>query len=351
MMRVVSGVFVVCLVLAAYGCSTISYYARSINGQLDVLGSRVAISELLAAPDTPDPLRENLKRVLDIRDFASTKLALPDNNSYRLYADLKRPYAVWAVFAAPEFSLELEQWCFLIVGCVNYRGYFSKDRAIQFAEQLSKESFDTYVADVPAYSTLGWFDDPITNTVIDWPEATLAALIFHELAHQTVYIKDDSGFNESFATAVAEIGVERWLASRPKALSGWHKQKRRRRIITSVLLDTREQLKKLYESKLGKTNMRQAKKDALDELKRSLDDLRTKWQITDKDWFRQTPNNARLGSAATYHHFVPAFHRLFQREAQDMKRFYAAVTALGDLPRKERYQTLKRLMPANNLTE
>ena len=196
------------------GCADLVYYLQSADGELRVLEARRPISEVLADPATPPALKSRLELVLRLRDFASRELKLPDNGSYRNYADLHRQFIVWNVFAAPEFSVTPKRWCFLIAGCVAYRGYFSREGAEKLAVRLRSEGYDVFVGGVPAFSTLGWFDDPVLNTFINYPEYELARLLFHELAHQRVYAKNDSQFNESFAVTVETVGVERWIAHR-----------------------------------------------------------------------------------------------------------------------------------------
>ena len=198
--------------LLAAGCTSLGYYLQSVGGQLMLLQSRQEISQLLADPATPDPLKKRLEAALKIRDFACAELKLPDNRSYRSYADLRRPYVVWNVFATKEFSIKPERWCFFIAGCVGYRGYFSKEGADNFAQEMRARGDDVFVAGVPAYSTLGWFDDPVLNTFVNYSDYELARLIFHELAHQVMYVQNDTEFNESFAVAVETDGIRRWLA-------------------------------------------------------------------------------------------------------------------------------------------
>ncbi len=194
------------------GCSNLAYYSQAIAGHWQLLHQRRPVDEVLADPATPPVLRQRLETARRLRDFASTELALPDNGSYRSYADLQRPYVVMNVFAAPELSLQLREWCFLVVGCVYYRGYFDADTARQFAATLHARGDDVYLAGIPAYSTLSWFDDPLLNTFVNWPTARLAELMFHELAHQRLFVAGDTDFNEAFATAVGHLGTRHWLA-------------------------------------------------------------------------------------------------------------------------------------------
>src|SRR5919106_1091463 len=193
------------------GCANLPYYLQSVRGQLDIWSRQQDIESIIARPGTAEPLREKLRTVLAIREFASAELALPRNASYRSYANLERPYALWNVFATPEFSTKPRHWCFLFAGCVNYRGYFGKADADEFAAGVAREGYDVFIGGVPAYSLLGYFPDPVLNTFINYPTPHLARLIFHELAHQVVYVRDDSVFNESFAVTVEQEGSRRWL--------------------------------------------------------------------------------------------------------------------------------------------
>ena len=200
------------------GCADLGYYLQSIDGQMQLNAARRPLAEVVADADTPEALKQKLRRAAAIRDFASRELKLPNNGSYRNYADLKRPFVVWNVFAAEEFSIEPQRWCFPFAGCVGYRGYFSKEAAEAFAAKLRAEGREVQVAGIPAYSTLGWFDDALLNTFMHYPDYELARLLFHELAHQVVYVKDDAEFNESFAVAVELAGLERWLAQEGEVL-------------------------------------------------------------------------------------------------------------------------------------
>ncbi|HTZ00655.1 MAG TPA: aminopeptidase, partial [Rhodocyclaceae bacterium] len=219
-----------CLAALLGGCSNLGYYLQAVGGQMDMLGRARPIQAVLDDPSTSERLKQQLVDVGRIRQFASAELGLPDNGSFRRYADLQRPFAVWNVFAAAEFSTKPKRWCYLLVGCADYRGYFSAAAAAGEAEQLRRQGYDVYVAGIPAYSTLGWFDDPVLNTVIDYPVIRLAPLIFHELAHQVAYARDDTTFNESFAVAVELEGMRRWLErfGTPEQKAAFALERRRR---------------------------------------------------------------------------------------------------------------------------
>jgi predicted aminopeptidase len=279
------------------------------------------VAEVLADPATPAALRERLALAHSIRDFASRELKLPDNGSYRAYADLGRPYAVWNVFAAPEFSLSPVQSCFPVAGCVPYRGFFARADADRHASRLSATGNDVYVGGVPAYSTLGRFDDPLLNTFIGFADAELARLIFHELAHQVAYAKDDATFNESFAVAVEREGLRRWLVATGRAglLAEWQAGEGRRQALAAALAQSRARLEALYRSRLAPEAMREKKRAELEALRAKLPErLR-----------EPAPNNAFLASWATYTEEVPAFEKLLAEEGGDLPRFYERVRRLA----------------------
>jgi len=337
-------------VLLLAGCSTISYYAQSVHGQLDLIGKRQLITQLVADPETPDELRKRLKLVLRIRDFASHELGLPENASYRSYADLGRPAMVWSVVATPEFSMQPKQWCYLVVGCAAYRGYFSLQQAEVFATGLSGEGLDVVVESVPAYSTLGWFDDPLPNTVINWPEPHLAGLIFHELAHQKLYFQDDSQFNEAFAMAVEQIGVERWMAAQKNSTGfvQWHEQEMREEMFIQLLLRARERLVALFARPLSVPEMRVAKAAEFERLHAEYVTLKQAWDGYGgyDRWFERKLNNARLASVATYRQLLPGLLALYAQSESDLTLFYRACEALAKLTPDMRLQQIERFTQA-----
>ena len=250
------------MVVTLSGCETLHYYGQAVSGQMKILTGRKSIDRLLSAPETPQTLKTRLRLVLDIREFAKEALHLPVGNHYLSYIDLKRPYAVWNVFAAPEFSLEPKTWSYPVIGRAAYRGYFSKQTAIRYADGLKKKQFDVYVAGIAAYSTLGWFDDPVLNTVIHRTNTGLAALLFHELAHQVLYIKDDTAFNESFATAVEQEGLRRWMhATHNQTNQDYLRQRHRREQFIQLITRFRSRLEELYSQPLLSKDKRPLKKD------------------------------------------------------------------------------------------
>ena len=326
--------------LLVSGCANVGYYWQSVSGQLDIWQRERPIGEVIADPATPQTVRDRLARVLEIRAFASRELGLPDNDSYRGYADLGRPFVVWNVFAAPEFSVEPLQSCLLFAGCVSYRGYFSAKDAERHAAALAGQGNDTYVGGVPAYSTLGWFADPVLNTFIHYADTEIARLIFHELAHQIAYVGDDTVFNESFAVVVEEEGVRRWLAGAGNAeqREQFERGRRIRAEFGGLIHKHRGRLAALYRTRLAPDAMRSRKHELLSELESEYRSLQTAWGgFTGYDpWFARRPNNAQLASVAVYSQLVPAFEALLVREGGDLARFYAAVRGLAALPRAER---------------
>lgn len=328
------------VLLFVAGCASLGYYGQSIGGQWAVWERRQPIAELIAAPETPVALREKLHTVLAMRDFATAELALPDNDSYRSYADLQRPFVVWNVFAAGPYELSLKRWCFPVAGCVGYRGYFSQAAAEAFAAQLGREGLETYIAGVAAYSTLGWFDDPLLNTVIQRPPARIAGLIFHELAHQQLYLQGDTAFNEGFATAVELEGVQRWLAAYGDDAQREADQQFRQRqdAFVALVSGARDRLKQLYGQGLAESEMRARKVAIQAGLRRDYRRLREEWGGYDgyDAWFAQGLNNAQLAAVTTYRDHVPAFQRLLAEQGGDMAAFYRACRELSERPAGER---------------
>jgi len=339
------------------GCSAWSdgpgYYWQSMAGHLAVMREARPIRELLAQPGIDPALRRKLEQVLEIRRFASADLALPANGSYTEYADLKRPFVVWNVFATPELSMKLEEWCFPVAGCVTYRGYYDRQDAERFAAKLRADGFEAFVRGVPAYSTLGWFDDPVLNTFVRYPDGELARLVFHELAHQVLYVKGDSTFNESFATAVEQVGLERWLAAReaaggdPALRREWQRFAERREQFLALLKRYRGELEAAYASPVPDDEKRASKREIFASLRRDYEALKEQWggYAGYDRWFAQPLTNAHLASVATYTEQVPAFRALLAQEGDDLPAFYAAARRLGELPKADRERALAALAP------
>lgn len=334
------------VLLALLASSSLSgcYLMQAAMGQLDVSSRREPIAELLSRPTTPDPLRRRLEYVAEARSFATRELGLPDNGSYSTYADVGRQYVVWNVFATPEFSVEPRRWCFPIAGCVVYRGYFDEQAARRYALRRRMRGDDAAVGGVAAYSTLGHFEDPILNTMLGWNDAQLAGTLFHELAHQLLYVAGDSEFNEAFATVVEDAGLERWLMFKGRAheLEAWREQRRRNVQLIELLLDTRERLRLLYESALPPDQMRNRKHEEFGRLKFEYTRLKTRWggYAGYDAWFDRALGNAHLISAATYHGCVPGIRAVLDELDGDLQRFYAQMRALADESKETRQERL-----------
>jgi predicted aminopeptidase len=324
-------------------CGTL-YIAQAARGQWEVLHDRRPIDAVMSDARTPPELRSRLAAVRDARDFASHELGLPDNKSYRTFADLKRPFVVWNVVATPEFSVEPVRWCFPIAGCVAYRGYFAQKHAEAFADGLRKRSFDVIVEGVPAYSTLGRFADPVLNTMLIYGDWEIAAIIFHELAHQLIYVADDSEFNEAFAVTVEDTGIARWLefTGRKAELNEYRAARARELAFNTLFTERRAELARLYASKLAPQAMRERKREKFEALAQDMRDLarRQGTPLGYEDWISAGLNNAHLASVATYFDCVPGFESLLAKEDGDLPRFYAAVRALAREPQRARHREL-----------
>ncbi|HEX6267410.1 MAG TPA: aminopeptidase [Burkholderiales bacterium] len=309
------------------GCESVGFYAQAIGGQLGVMRSARPLDSWLTDPQTSPQLRERLETARRIRAFASRELALPENGSYASYADLRRPYVVWNVFAAPRFSVEAKRECFPFTGCVSYRGFFSEDLARRHAERLRAEGYDVHIGGVPAYSTLGWFDDPLLSTFIRYPDAQLARLLFHELAHQVAYARDDTTFNESFAVVVEEEGVRRWLRAegRTGELAEFRAAQARKRELAASVAEARARLSSIYEMDI-------TPEEKLERKAREFARLRARYG----NFIPAEPNNAFLVSVALYTQMVPEFERLLADAGGNLPAFYARVRELAARKRSSR---------------
>jgi predicted aminopeptidase len=328
------------------GCSQLGYFVQAAHGQFSLLSEARPIDDWLATPELNDKLRGKLHKVKEMRQFAARELGLPDNDTFTTYADLKRPYVMWNVVATPELSLKPVQWCFPVAGCVNYRGYYSKEEAQAYAAELRAEQYDVEVSGVPAYSTLGWFRDPVLSTFIQYPEGELARLVFHELAHQVVYVPGDSRFNESFAVAVEEAGVERWmqLYGDEKMRKNYADYERRKHDFLDLLLKHRKALEANYKSSASTEEKRRLKAEIFQSIKDEYQLLKASWggyAGYDK-WFAEPLSNAHLSAIATYHDFVPGFRAILNKEKR-FDRFYAAVKSLSTMDKDDRHRQLVAL--------
>ena len=308
------------------GCESISFYGQAIGGHLKLMSQAKPLDTWLTDPATPADLKQRLETARGIREFASRELHLPDNGSYTTYADLNRRFAVYNVFAAPKFSVDPKPECFPITGCVAYRGFYSEKDANAYADKLREQGFDVYTGGVLAYSTLGWFDDPLLSTFIRYPDAQVARLVFHELAHQLVYAKGDTTFNESFAVVVEDEGVRRWLDAQGRTadLAAFRAAQERKRDLAARIKETRERLKTIYATKLTPEQMLEQKKGEFDRLRAFY-----------PTFVPAEPNNAFLVSIALYNEAVPALERVLAASGS-LDKFYERARALAHEDRKQR---------------
>ncbi len=328
------------------GCAD-GFYAQSIGGHLEMMSQRQDIAEALAEPGTPPELAARLTLVTELVAYATTRLALPNDGSYRTFVDVGRPYVVWNVFAAPPLSLAPLEWCYPVAGCASYRGYFAEEDAIAYGDGLRAEGYDVYVGGARAYSTLGWFEDPVPSTILFDPDYALAGTIFHELAHQRVYIQGDATFNESYATAVELAAVELWLADygTPALTADFHRRMARQDVFLALVQETRAELDTLYRSAVDPEEMLAQKAAILDNLRARYARLRTSWggYAGYDAWFAEDLNNAKLALVETYTSLIDGFLQLLANNDGDWERFHGAVEELAALPKAERDAVLAAL--------
>jgi predicted aminopeptidase len=344
--RIPEILLVLIITVTCLQCCSLPYYNQAINGQMEILRNSEPISDLVDNPETPAKLRNKLIFIQSVRDFATKELHLPVNGHYLSYVALDRPYVVWNVFAAPQFSLTPKTWCFPIVGCVAYRGYFDEDDARRFGDSLKQEGYDVFIGGAIAYSTLGWFDDPVLSTFVSLSEPDTAALIFHELAHGILYIKDDTAFNESFATAVEQEGLRRWQASAgdPGGYQKWLRKQRRRQKFTTLVSKYRDRLEALYESDLPLTAKHKKKAAVFTQMNTEFRDLKSNHSgmaVYDA-WFNYPLNNAQLVSVSTYHDWVPAFGSILFECGGNLEKFYERCGQLAQKDPAERNRILEQ---------
>jgi predicted aminopeptidase len=339
-------IVIVTMGLVLCACSSLHYYAQAAHGQGELIAHRRALNKLVRDPSTDPELAARLRLAQQARRFASQRLGLPDNRSYTGYVELHRPYVVWNVFATPRYAVEAVPQCFPVAGCVAYRGWFSEMDAKADAAQLQARFDDVWVGGVPAYSTLGWFADPILSSMLRWDDDELAGTIFHELAHQLIYVKDDTAFNESFATFVQAEGLREWRQSR-----GLPPQDDRARAqgdgFTRLVLDLRERLKVLYASGVDEPTMAAGKQREIEAFRSRYAQWRERdWPHDHRydSWVAQPINNARLLPFGLYDQWTPAFAILFQRAERQWPAFYARVRELARKPKAQREKMLQALL-------
>lgn len=308
------------------------------------MSARQSIDKLLAADDTDPELRDKLQTLVDARQYAVTALKLPDNDSYNTYVETGRRAITWNVVATEEFSMHPNTWCFPVAGCVSYRGYFDRHDAEEFASSLAEESFDVTIGGASAYSTLGWFDDPVFDTMLRGNDLRYVGTLFHELAHQVLYVKDDSNFNEAFASFVEQEGVRSWLEDRQQTdrIEGYKDSLVRSGEFVELLKNTREALLELYAQPMPEAEKRERKQQVFDDMRSEYDVLKISWKgYTGYDgWFKRELNNARLVAVATYRRYVPAFSAMYEEVDNDLQRFYKLAEEISSLPAEQRRATM-----------
>ena len=331
--------------LSISACSQLAYYSQSINGQWQVNRSQKPISEIIKDGSFEPDLKQRLALILKARQFATETLLLPNNKSYTDYADLKRDYIVWNIVFTKPLSITPETSCFFIVGCLDYRGYFNEDTAVEKARRLKQQGYDVLLGGVAAYSTLGWFDDPVLNTMMHWDDTKLISIIFHELAHQKLYVKNDTEFNEAFADAIAFIGIEKWLSAQDnlQAFTDYKIKQKQHEEFIDLILDYRTQLELLYGSELNESEKYKRKQIVFAGLLNAYETLKLDWKSNRyDDWFYNNLNNAKIAAVASYRRLMPAFLNLFEQQDRNLARFYAEVDKLSNLNKEERHSALQQ---------
>lgn len=362
--RLPPGCLSLVLLLAALplltGCQSAGYYGQAVRGHLQIVQRQQPIAELLRQPQTAEPLKARLRLILEMREFAEQELKLPVNGHYLRYADLGRNYVVWNVTATPEFSMQPKEWWYPVVGRLAYRGYFAEREARSQAAELARQGFDVDVGGVRAYSTLGWFRDPVLNTFIHEPEIELAELLFHELAHQRLFVSGDTDFNEAFAEAVGEEGTRRWLQAKrgTAAVAEYEAHLQRKADFTRLVTGAHDRLAALFQDAGTSTQsvrggkslsveqaaaLRTQKQAILDQLKRDYEALKSTWggRTDYARWFSRPLNNAHLNDVDAYYRLVPAFHRLLREQGGDLEAFCREVASLAMQSKEARRRRLQ----------
>ena len=334
-------------ILLLTGCAGPSWYAQAVSGHLELMNKRVEISEILADNKTDPTLRQDLELAMEIRRFAIDQLGLPDSDSYTEFVQTGQQATTWNIVATPEFSLEAKKWCFIIAGCVSYRGYFNQISAERFANKLEEKSYDVTISPAIAYSTLGWFSDPMLDTMLQYPNEQLAALIFHELAHQQLYVRGDTAFSEAYASFVEEIGVREWLLSsgRDDLMSRWQSSATASAQFNILLQNTRHQLDGIYNSGINQEEMRSQKELVFTAMKMQYRVLVNEhWSGIDhyRSWFSRELNNARLALMKIYHGSHCAFENLYESAGSNLQVFHQLAADRAGLSADERTDWLNQ---------
>ena len=350
MIRLISAVLVLLLLVS---CESVSYYGQAARGQISLLMNTRTIENILKQPDLPDITRNKLVVIQEARKFAAADLRLPVGKNYLNYVELDRPHVVWNVFASPPLSTESTNWCYPVAGCVSYRGYFAEVNADRFADKLIGQGFDVYTGGVDAYSTLGWFNDPVTSAIVARSDHRLAALIFHELAHQLVYIPGDTRFNESFASFIEREGLRRWLLASGETdlYQQFLRESVRQQEFVALVTKHRGRLAALYQSELNEADKLSGKQEIQQDLRNDYQQRRDSWNYGYDGWFAGPLNNAQLATVASYNDLVPAFVRLLENSEGNLALFYAVVSEMTRLRPEQRADMLRSLMSESELTQ
>ena len=333
------------LFLFLSGCSTVSYYGQSAKGHFSLMLKQKPINQLLKDQNISEQRKNDLALVQEIRAYAYERLKLPKNGSYAKFVELDRKAVTWNLVVNPKYSMTPAQWCFPIVGCISYKGYFSEKKARYEAEKLTMLDYDVYVAESTAYSTLGWFNDPVISTMLDHGVLLTAETIFHELAHQQVYHKSDSDFNEAFATAVGQAGTRLWLKEKhPESLAVYEEHLQKQQQFIQLILDTSAKLKTLYKIKMQDSETEKRKRKIIEQLRINYTRLKQTWKGDTRydTWFDKPINNARLALIGVYYEKIPDFSRQLKAYNYNFERFYREMKKLETLTKKQREQVLNR---------
>ena len=341
----------VVVLFALSGCTSCGYYLQAAGGQFEIWQRQQSIDRLLAQHDLPAALRSKLELVVKARQFAASQLALPDHGSYHSYADIGRDYVVWNVIAAPELSLTAHPSCYPMLGCLDYRGFFKQANARLYATTLQARGFDTFVGGVAAYSTLGWLHDPLLSSVLRWDSQRVVDTVFHELAHQRLYIAGDTTFNESFASAVAHAGMALWLGPQSPPYQRYVREQARETAFIALLRDYRERLAATFAAPLPASHKRAEKARLYGALRSAYGELKARWGGANAydQWMDNDLNNAKLVSLAAYHDDIAAFNGVLTRCARDFAQFYRVVARLGALAVPARRRCLAQLGAAGQV--
>ena len=310
---------------------------------MEVLLKREDMIDIISHPDTDEKLRQKLLTAKIILEFAHQKLSLLDNGSYRHYTDLKRPYLVWNVVATPDYSLEPKKWCYIFLGCLSYRGFFKENAAKSYAKTVEQDGFEVYVGGVSAYSTLGWLKDPVINTMLNRDDWELARLIFHELAHQVIYVSDDTDFNEAFADAVSRIGLDLWLqAQSPETRESVQEIIAQEDMFINIIMEYRRKLVDLYTSGKPENDIIKSKAQILNSLNLTLRQRMQNWSSKSRyqTWLDGDINNARLAIVSTYRSLLPDFMSLYDETDSNLSNFYSIAIELSKCSSEQRREYL-----------